>query len=148
MLAPWFTEECRGAEALSWLSNLDKRYNLTNPNYGIGDFIEDLKTKGYLTEEGFLLVWKRVIETATFKKILRRTDRHHFHHIQTTSPVDTGFDQRATDATSLELMSTLPCLLGFVGALSSTCLTTPACTAYSISFFPSFLTSFFLSFLP
>jgi len=39
------------AEALNWLSNLDKRYNLTNPNYGIGDFIEDLKTKGYLTEE-------------------------------------------------------------------------------------------------
>ena len=39
------------AEALSWLTNLDKRYNMTNPNYGIGDFIEDLKTKGYLTEE-------------------------------------------------------------------------------------------------
>ena len=37
------------AEALSWLTNLDKRYNLTNPNYGIGDFIEDLKSKGYLT---------------------------------------------------------------------------------------------------
>ncbi|WP_304517012.1 vWA domain-containing protein, partial [Cecembia rubra] len=39
------------AEALSWLSNLDKRYQLTNPNYGIGDFIEELKSKGYLTEE-------------------------------------------------------------------------------------------------
>ncbi|WP_226389966.1 vWA domain-containing protein [Penaeicola halotolerans] len=39
------------AEALSWLSNLDKRYNLTSSNYGIGDFIQDLKDKGYLTEE-------------------------------------------------------------------------------------------------
>ena len=39
------------AEALSWLTNLDKRYNLTNPGYGIGDFIEDLKRKGYLREE-------------------------------------------------------------------------------------------------
>lgn len=39
------------AEALSWLTNLDQRYQLTNPNYGIGDFIEDLKSKGYLTEE-------------------------------------------------------------------------------------------------
>ncbi|MGY6558708.1 MAG: vWA domain-containing protein [Nitritalea sp.] len=39
------------SEALSWLSNLDKRYNLTTPNYGIGDFIEEMKTKGYLTEE-------------------------------------------------------------------------------------------------
>jgi Ca-activated chloride channel family protein len=39
------------AEALSWLTNLDNRYGLTNPEYGIGNFIEDLKTKGYLTEE-------------------------------------------------------------------------------------------------
>lgn len=38
-------------EALRWLSNLDKQHNLTNDQYGIGDFIEDLKTKGYLTEE-------------------------------------------------------------------------------------------------
>ncbi len=39
------------AEALNWLTNLDNQYNLTNPKYGIGDFIEDLKDKGYLTEE-------------------------------------------------------------------------------------------------
>lgn len=39
------------SEALSWLSNLDKRYQLTDPSYGIGDFIEDLKQKGYITEE-------------------------------------------------------------------------------------------------
>ncbi|WP_186755905.1 vWA domain-containing protein [Echinicola salinicaeni] len=39
------------AEALSWLTNLDNRYGLTNPSYGIGDFIDDLKDKGYLTEE-------------------------------------------------------------------------------------------------
>ena len=39
------------AEALSWLTNLDNRYGLTNPDYGIGNFIDDLKTKGYLTEE-------------------------------------------------------------------------------------------------
>lgn len=39
------------SEALSWLTNLDKRYNLSNPGYGIGDFIEDLKSKGYITEE-------------------------------------------------------------------------------------------------
>ncbi|KEO72035.1 vWA domain-containing protein [Anditalea andensis] len=39
------------AEALSWLTNLDKRYNMTSPEYGIGNFIDDLKEKGYLTEE-------------------------------------------------------------------------------------------------
>lgn len=38
------------AEALSWLSSLDKQYNLTSDGYGIGDFIEDLKKKGYLEE--------------------------------------------------------------------------------------------------
>ncbi|MCS6795786.1 MAG: VWA domain-containing protein [Raineya sp.] len=38
------------AEALAWLSNLDKKYQLTDDSYGIGDFIEDLKRKGYLEE--------------------------------------------------------------------------------------------------
>jgi uncharacterized protein with von Willebrand factor type A (vWA) domain len=37
-------------EALSWLSQLDKQYGLTNKDYGIGDFIEDLKENGYLKE--------------------------------------------------------------------------------------------------
>jgi Ca-activated chloride channel homolog len=39
------------AEALNWLSSLDKTHNITNSDYGIGDFIEDLKNKGYLTED-------------------------------------------------------------------------------------------------
>lgn len=39
------------AEALHWLSNLDKQHGLTGEGYGIGDFIEDLKKKGYITEE-------------------------------------------------------------------------------------------------
>lgn len=38
------------SEALSWLTNLDKQYNLTDENYGIGDFIEDLKKKGFIEE--------------------------------------------------------------------------------------------------
>jgi uncharacterized protein with von Willebrand factor type A (vWA) domain len=38
-------------EALSWLTNLDKQYNITDGDYGIGDFIDDLKEKGYLTEQ-------------------------------------------------------------------------------------------------
>jgi Ca-activated chloride channel homolog len=39
------------AEAMSWLSELDRQYKLTADSYGIGDFFEDLKRKGYLTEE-------------------------------------------------------------------------------------------------
>jgi Ca-activated chloride channel family protein len=40
------------SEALQWLTEVDRQYNLTNDKYGIGDFIEDLKRNGYLTEEG------------------------------------------------------------------------------------------------
>jgi Ca-activated chloride channel homolog len=39
------------AEALSWLTQLDKQNQWTDGKYGIGDFIQDLKDKGYLTEE-------------------------------------------------------------------------------------------------
>jgi len=38
-------------EALQWLNELDKQYELTDDEYGIGDFIEDLRDKGYITEE-------------------------------------------------------------------------------------------------
>ncbi len=38
-------------EAIEWLGELDKEYNLTDENYSIEDFIEDLKKKGYLKEE-------------------------------------------------------------------------------------------------
>lgn len=38
------------AEALSWLTNLDKQYAITTPDYGIGNFIDELKEKGYITD--------------------------------------------------------------------------------------------------
>lgn len=37
-------------EALDWLTQLDAKYGLTDDEYGIGDFIEDLKKNGYLEE--------------------------------------------------------------------------------------------------
>ena len=37
-------------EALNWLTQLDKEYGLTNNEYGLGDFIDELKEKGYLEE--------------------------------------------------------------------------------------------------
>ena len=40
------------SEALQWLTEVDKQYKLSNDQYGIGDFIEDLKRKGYITESG------------------------------------------------------------------------------------------------
>ncbi|MCJ7467333.1 MAG: VWA domain-containing protein [Maribacter sp.] len=38
-------------EALDWLRELDKEYELTDENYTIDDFLEDLKAKGFLREE-------------------------------------------------------------------------------------------------
>lgn len=38
-------------EALQWLNELDKKYELTGDEYGMGDFIEDLKQKGFITED-------------------------------------------------------------------------------------------------
>ncbi len=38
-------------EALSWLTNLDRQHNLTDGEYGIGNFIDDLQSKGYITDK-------------------------------------------------------------------------------------------------
>ncbi len=39
------------SEALQWLNELDKKYELTDDEYGMGDFIDELKEKGYITED-------------------------------------------------------------------------------------------------
>jgi uncharacterized protein with von Willebrand factor type A (vWA) domain len=38
------------AEALQWMSQLDKKYEMTDDEYGMGDFIDDLKEKGFITD--------------------------------------------------------------------------------------------------
>ena len=38
-------------EALDWLNELDRQYNITTPEYGMGDFIQELIDRGYLREE-------------------------------------------------------------------------------------------------
>ncbi|MBL7770126.1 MAG: VWA domain-containing protein [Flavipsychrobacter sp.] len=38
-------------EALQWLNQLDRQYELTSEEYGMGDFIDDLKAKGYIDED-------------------------------------------------------------------------------------------------
>ena len=39
------------AETLSWMNELDRQHKMTPKDYGMGDFIEDLKKKGYITED-------------------------------------------------------------------------------------------------
>lgn len=37
-------------ETLEWLTQLDQQYGFSSPSYGIGDFIDELKAKGYIQE--------------------------------------------------------------------------------------------------
>lgn len=39
------------SEALAYMSDLDRQYQLTSDEYGMANFIDDLKKKGYITEE-------------------------------------------------------------------------------------------------
>ena len=51
-------------EALDWLNQLDRQYQITTDEYGMGDFIQDLQDKGYLQKDepqgpgGFVLTAK------------------------------------------------------------------------------------------
>jgi hypothetical protein len=38
------------SEALDWMNQLDRSHKFTDDQYGMGDFIEDLKKNGYLKE--------------------------------------------------------------------------------------------------
>ncbi len=38
------------AEALQWLNQLDNQYSITDNEYGMGDFIDELKEKCYIDE--------------------------------------------------------------------------------------------------
>ena len=72
------------SEALSWLNELDKQYGLTDDEYGMGDFLEELRDKGYIaddTEKGEIKItpkseqtirkkaWKRFSEKLRKQKI-------------------------------------------------------------------------------
>lgn len=75
------------AEALSWMNHLDKEYELTGEEYGMGDFIEDLKEKGYIkenpvngmfnmTEKSEQTIRKRSLEEI-FGKLKKTKPGHH-----------------------------------------------------------------------
>ena len=38
-------------EALSWMNEIDRKHNITGDDYGMGDFIEDLKANGYIKDD-------------------------------------------------------------------------------------------------
>jgi Ca-activated chloride channel family protein len=38
-------------EALDWLNELDRKFKITDNNYGMGNFVEDLKSKGFIEDK-------------------------------------------------------------------------------------------------
>jgi uncharacterized protein with von Willebrand factor type A (vWA) domain len=91
------------SEALSWLNELDQQHNLTGEDYGIGDFIEDLKKKGYLEEnkvDGSLNLSaksEQKIRRSALEEIfgkLKKSSKGDHHTRLTGLGEETGTDQR------------------------------------------------------
>ncbi|WP_018618454.1 vWA domain-containing protein [Spirosoma luteum] len=57
-------------QAMAWMSQLDRQYGLTDDKYGIGNFFDDLKEKGYLTEEN---QEGKLVMTAKSEQTIRRS---------------------------------------------------------------------------
>ena len=67
-------------EALRWLTQLDERYGLTTDDYGLGDFIDELKEKGYLNEDeqgvrGITARTERTIRQSALDEIFSKLKR-------------------------------------------------------------------------
>jgi len=56
-------------ESLNWMNELDRKYTLTDGEYGIGDFIEDLKKNNYIEVRENRLLFK---PTAKAERAIRR----------------------------------------------------------------------------
>src|SRR5574338_222830 len=56
-------------EALSWMNELDRKYNLTDDNYGMGDFIDDLKKNNFIEKDESGL---RLVPTSKSERTIRK----------------------------------------------------------------------------
>ncbi len=90
-------------EAIQWLTELDKEYNLTTPDYGIGDFIEDLKDKGYISpdsSEGTFKITPKTEQTIRKKSLdeifgkLKKAKKGDHHTFKTGAGEDQHADTR------------------------------------------------------
>ena len=39
------------SEALNWMTQVDRKYQLSSDTYGMGDFVDDLRKEGYIKED-------------------------------------------------------------------------------------------------
>ncbi|HEX9513492.1 MAG TPA: VWA domain-containing protein [Puia sp.] len=69
-------------ETLQWMNQLDKEYQLTDSEYGMGDFIEDLKDKGYIDDNK--LTGEITITPKTEQGIRRRSLEEIFGKLKKT----------------------------------------------------------------
>jgi uncharacterized protein with von Willebrand factor type A (vWA) domain len=90
-------------EAIQWLTELDKEYKLTSPDYGIGDFIEELKEKGYLSQDsdnGSYKITPKTEQTIRKKSLeeifgkLKKAKKGNHHTFKTGSGEDQHADTR------------------------------------------------------
>lgn len=99
-------------EALSWLNMLDREHNLTDDEYGMGDFIQDLKDKGYIDDDDsggtiFILTPK------SEQSIRRRSLEEIFGKLKKSKPGNHGTpyagigDEPTTDRRSFQFGDTL-----------------------------------------
>src|SRR5579863_2840027 len=92
------------AEALNWLTELDKEYKLTDENYGIGDFINDLRERGYIRDnepgkDGFIITAKteKAIRQSALERIfgkLKKSKQGNHKTIHTGSGDEMSSDLR------------------------------------------------------
>ncbi len=99
-------------EAMSWMSQLDRQYGLTDDKYGIGNFFDDLKEKGYLTEkneEGKIMMTpksEQTIRRSALEEIFGKLKRSKSGGNHNTPYTGTG-DELSSDLRSYQFGDTL-----------------------------------------
>ena len=71
-------------EAIDWLRELDKEYQLTDENYTIDDFINDLLSKGYISKQIQAGEEKTKISSKTERLLRKHVLKHLFGKLKKT----------------------------------------------------------------
>ena len=107
------------AEALGWLTQLDERHELGDEHMGIGDFVEELKNRGFIESDTEGLVQmtprtERSLRARSLKEIFRQIQKggsgsHTMNHIGSGSDrmPETRAWQFGDDVHSLDITGTL-----------------------------------------
>ena len=90
-------------ETLAWMNELDKQYKLTDDKYGMGDFIEDLKRKGYIKDDPqgvqqLTAKTEQQLRSRSLEEIfgkLKRAGRGSHHTTFTGNSLESTADRRA-----------------------------------------------------